>query len=821
MFADPTSINIRHLFSIPNSPPVPIPKYLSSSISYCSLYKIDLGGLAAFTVCDEDVASLLQSCPGLCEIGLNDCVQITDNSMLALCQFEGRMRVRKLELDRCSNLTDTGLCPALSTLTNLTHLSLNVLPFITHKVIAILSKSCPRLKHLGISDGDALDYANPISLEDVDRDGGGIGGGPLEWLARGCPALHSWDFSACGGVSSDAFVEFARVRRRVEAHKSSSSSNISGNVDDTRGNVIDTASIPIEMTSVIMRSLDALNDIVWDALFVENIVFDDDAYAVHGSGDTRPSSSSLWLDELDISGNMNCSARTVLGSMAMAEVFKRLTKLDISQFVFSPPPSEGGDGGGGGEEEEGGICSRLLARAVGALEMLIVLKMAQVRRRTRDGRILDDVVTDEVCEALGGWCWEADDLYDVSRDPEIHASGQSLRRRRRLRRKNQLVVLDVSENAMITDAGLSVICQQARGSLKDLNVKGCALITDASIQHLFEDDQEGRSSIRRSGGGGGGGAVLRFLNLGLCSLVTDAAVKRMARFCSVKRSMDGDVGLHSLKLSGCFHVTDAAIMAVTEGILTSKSQLSLSSSLSSSLLSPASPTSSLSRSSTCSDTSEEVIGSLRLLCFSGCFRLSNASLCPLLALLPMLESINFYSCFHVNDDTLTCLVRHCKRIQSLVISKCPVSDVGAVAIAKGCPRLHTLYMSFLAPIADSSSLNCGLSDVGVSTLLSLCKSLKLLDVSRCDRLTDNAFIPSSFASSSLLSPVDMEEHINNKNDALSLQVLIVRACSLITFDGLKRLLTRARHLQTMDVTGCARVTTEERELINEMLDNNL
>ncbi|KAJ3034102.1 hypothetical protein HK097_004630 [Rhizophlyctis rosea] len=124
------------------------------------------------------------------------------------------------------------------------------------------------------------------------------------------------------------------------------------------------------------------------------------------------------------------------------------------------------------------------------------------------------------------------------------------------------------------------------------------------------------------------------------------------------------------------------------------------------------------------------------------------------------------------------------------MSKCSVSDAGFISISRGCRRLHTLYASFLA--------SSGPSDLGVQSVLSGCRDLKLLDVSRCERITDKAFL--------------------GGDGELGLQVLLVRVCGGVTFEGLKRVVGRCPRLQRLDCTGCLGVGVEERGRLRELVD---
>ncbi|KAJ3284139.1 hypothetical protein HDU79_008477, partial [Rhizoclosmatium sp. JEL0117] len=293
--------------------------------------------------------------------------------------------------------------------------------------------------------------------------------------------------------------------------------------------------------------------------------------------------------------------------------------------------------------------------------------------------------------------------------------------------------LDMSECHAITDDGTSQIASSCR-SLKTINWKGCTPITDLTIESFFSPTSPPASLVS--------------LNLGLCNKITDAATEHLSSLLTTTK-------LHTLKLSGCHKITDKTLTSLTS----------------------ASPH-----------------PSLKLLCFSGCANLSPFRINSLTNTLPFLESINLYSLPNVSNQCIQELSRACPRIVSLVVSKCPVGDVAALAIAKGCKRIHTLYMSFLtAPVGES------LTDVGVSAVIEECPSLKLLDVSRCEGLTDKAFSVGS--------------------GEVGVQVLVLRACQGVTGAGVEWFVkTRGRRLLTVDVVGCVGISGVERERVRELVE---
>ncbi|KAJ3220235.1 hypothetical protein HDU67_003250 [Dinochytrium kinnereticum] len=320
-----------------------------------------------------------------------------------------------------------------------------------------------------------------------------------------------------------------------------------------------------------------------------------------------------------------------------------------------------------------------------------------------------------------------------------------------------LEILDVSDCPLITDLGVQAIAARC-SSLQDVNLKGCINITDVGVGAFLE----GRDIDN---------VPLRFLNVGLCNRITDASAKTLSRLCVSKANPHSVMGMHTLKFSGCFNISDEAINALESALCERSTDVAAS----------------------CS---------LHLLCLSGCYKVSGKRLRSLLPSLPLLESINVYSCSSFDDHALTTLAECCPRLSSLVIAKCPVGDLGVTSVARVSKRLHTLYMGFLAPLRPTpGAVTMGpLSDVGVSAVLRGCRDLKLLDVSRCEMLTDAAFEGGG---------IYLEE--------LCLQVFVAKVCPRITFEGLRRLLGLCPRLQSLEVTGCVRVSVGERERLRAMI----
>lgn len=142
-----------------------------------------------------------------------------------------------------------------------------------------------------------------------------------------------------------------------------------------------------------------------------------------------------------------------------------------------------------------------------------------------------------------------------------------------------LQLLDLSEAASITDAGLALLCDAtgtARKTLSDIRLSGCRQVTDAGVDALGgclclqRVDISGCCLLTDQAGTTLAGLDLRHLDLEDCSAITDATLQQLgasvehldATLCTaitdigVEAVASSCPNLKYLSLRGCTSVTD-------------------------------------------------------------------------------------------------------------------------------------------------------------------------------------------------------------------------------------------------------------------------
>ncbi|XP_058084376.1 F-box/LRR-repeat protein 3 isoform X1 [Magnolia sinica] len=300
-----------------------------------------------------------------------------------------------------------------------------------------------------------------------------------------------------------------------------------------------------------------------------------------------------------------------------------------------------------------------------------------------------------------------------------------------------------------------------------LAVRSCPSLESIDVSHCCVLGDHEAAAISLAAG-------LRDLKLVKCLGVTDVGLAKIAVRCGA---------LRSLNLKWCLKITDLGI-----DLLSKK----------------------------CRDLKVLDISYLKV---------TNHSLRSI-ASLPKLEALSMVGCSFFDDDGLDYLGNGSPSLQIINISRCDnVSSCGLNSVIKGHEGLRQinagncfpeLSMPFLSKLKDLKSLNSirldgfrvstsilqiiglsckslvemglskcsGVTDEGITELVSSCMELRTLDLTCCHLLTDDAILAVA-------------------NSCKKLACLKLESCALITEKGLDKLGSCCPFLQEVDLTDCS------------------
>lgn len=151
---------------------------------------------------------------------------------------------------------------------------------------------------------------------------------------------------------------------------------------------------------------------------------------------------------------------------------------------------------------------------------------------------------------------------------------------------------------------------------------------------------------------------------------------------------------------------------------------------------------------------------------------------------PELEELTIKS-EHFTDDGLDCVTKHCKHLRLINIQRCNmITDTGINYVATNCPLLQKLSMGKMFP-----KQHTGISSHGLVRLSQGCPQLTYLSATGCTKMDDDG-VMSVAISCRILS------------------VIILKGCSEITDVSVNALATNCSLLCKVDLTGCVRVTLQ-------------
>eukprot|EP01127_Copromyxa_protea_P019967 TRINITY_DN6588_c0_g1_i1.p1 TRINITY_DN6588_c0_g1~~TRINITY_DN6588_c0_g1_i1.p1 ORF type:complete len:1889 (+),score=263.28 TRINITY_DN6588_c0_g1_i1:30-5669(+) len=231
---------------------------------------------------------------------------------------------------------------------------------------------------------------------------------------------------------------------------------------------------------------------------------------------------------------------------------------------------------------------------------------------------------------------------------------------------------------------------------------------------------------------------LEHLILQSCSGVGNTAIQEVARKCP---------GLISINLHGCVQVTDIALQEL-----------------------------------------ELACPNLTNVILSNCNQLTDSSLHYIGKNTLMLDMSN---CEEITDTALLTLSKRCEDLRVLKLPGHNLSDMGIIALAKGCRNLSALSLS-----------NCSnIHNAAIHTLARHCPRLEMLSLESCRSIDDEAF-DFSFED-------EVVKDTKRKNKTFyNLHTLNLARCLKIGNAGITRLVTNCPNIRQLVLNSCQDVTDE-------------
>ncbi|KAJ3189272.1 hypothetical protein HDU85_002900 [Gaertneriomyces sp. JEL0708] len=192
---------IRSL-SIPHgnrpTPPVDISR-IAPSLS--GLLHVDLSACPMFSINDSHISAIVNNCPRLSSVIVDDCIDITDLSLFSLARHPNVRHFTRISISRCCEITDAGLLALAPHLRSIQYLNVACIPALTSDALSTTISHAQTLKELVLSD---LDEAVTDAV--------------LATIAVNCLLLERLDVADCMAITPAGVVEFARLRGKPLKH---------------------------------------------------------------------------------------------------------------------------------------------------------------------------------------------------------------------------------------------------------------------------------------------------------------------------------------------------------------------------------------------------------------------------------------------------------------------------------------------------------------------------------------------------------------------------------------------------------------------------
>ncbi|PRW33789.1 F-box LRR-repeat 2 isoform X1 [Chlorella sorokiniana] len=396
--------------------------------------------------------------------------------------------------------------------------------------------------------------SNGWRLKHLDLSRTAVGDGDVELIAEGCSELRSLDLSGCCRIKGPGLQAVFQAA-------------LLGNLRELR--LADLAWVQPEHLADLLRS--------WSRAAECGISVD-----LSGCGGLNDSSlRALWpvpatsgrycIEQLQLGGSGKVSASALqqlapVASLQMSDILPLLHRLQHLDVSHVQSLSKGGAGPSSAAASAGD------SPAAEALSALFRTAGGSLRTAILDGCFMGA----SLLPLLVGFCPGVERLSLVGcsgladadlatltglrslSDLAVGGSSLAWHEHRSLSGLNGLTRLRLARRPYLTDAQLAPLLAANRGSLRQLELAGCASLTDAALLHLLPPYQLG------SGASGGSGEArhssrqphqqrqqappLERLHLVCCDRITGTSLRHLRR-------------LRSLRLSGCPAVSETALQA--------------------------------------------------------------------------------------------------------------------------------------------------------------------------------------------------------------------------------------------------------------------
>lgn len=189
-------------------------------------------------------------------------------------------------------------------------------------------------------------------------------------------------------------------------------------------------------------------------------------------------------------------------------------------------------------------------------------------------------------------------------------------------------------------------------------------------------------------------------------------------------------------------------------------------------------------------------------------KLSKQAMIRIVRAYPSVTSLNFAKCSQIDDEALQAITDAALSLTNLVLTGCPLTDAGIVALASGKKAilLTNLDISYCIELTDTSLL----------ALAMACSELVYLNLTFCEKITDGGLLPLIAACTKLqeLNIANCRAITDSVLTTLAtscpgLKAIDLRWCNKLTYKGIQALANACKKLTFIDIASCQRITLEE------------